>query len=259
MKIKQNMSSKDWHEMIIPSGYEHTAHLYDLFDKKKNIEFFYHFAAASAEILDIGAGTGRIAIPLAERGIKVYCIEPSLAMRKEFNNKLAMKKELIERISIIEGDAATFRINKEFPVAILSGSFDHLLSDEERVSALLNIGKHLESNGKLVFDVFLGLMGDSSLEPAGTAHVNDIEYRRYVSTKVLPNHIQETVIVIEEFKAGELVNWIEERSLVGLISKEHLLLLLDKAGFRVKQLFGDYEFSIYWDGDPLLIVEAESK
>ncbi|GAH96544.1 unnamed protein product, partial [marine sediment metagenome] len=31
----------------------------------------------AGEILDIGAGTGRIAIPLAEKGIKVFCIEPS--------------------------------------------------------------------------------------------------------------------------------------------------------------------------------------
>lgn len=53
------------------SGYEKAAHLYDLFDQKANIEFFFHFAFQAGEILDIGAGTGRIAIPLAERGVTV--------------------------------------------------------------------------------------------------------------------------------------------------------------------------------------------
>jgi SAM-dependent methyltransferase len=245
--------------MITPSGYEQVAHVYDLFDTKKNIEFFYHFAAASGEILDIGAGTGRIAIPLAERGVKVCCIEPSPAMRREFKRKLAEKKDLGEQITIVGGDATAFHLNRKFPVAILSGSFDHLLSDEERLSALLNIGKHLEPNGTLVFDVFLGLMRDSSLKAAGTARANDIQYRRYVSSKLIPNRIQETVIVIEAFKAGQLVNRIEERSLVGLIRKEQVLLLLEKADFRVKQMFGNYDFSHYRDGDPLLIIEAERK
>ena len=66
--------------MSYREGYEKAAHLYDLFDKKENIEFFYQYAKDAGEILDIGAGTGRIAIPLAERGIKVYCVEPSPAM-----------------------------------------------------------------------------------------------------------------------------------------------------------------------------------
>jgi len=44
------------------SGYEQCAYLYDLFDRKENIEFFYHYAAQAKEILDVGAGTGRIAL-----------------------------------------------------------------------------------------------------------------------------------------------------------------------------------------------------
>jgi len=79
--------------MIIKSGYEKTAHLYDLFDTKQNIDFYCHYAAASGEILDIGAGTGRIAIPMAERGTRVYCVEPSPAMRKEFERKLSQQTE----------------------------------------------------------------------------------------------------------------------------------------------------------------------
>lgn len=44
--------------MIYDSGYEKCAHLYDLFDKKENIEFFLHYDLEAGEILDIGAGTG---------------------------------------------------------------------------------------------------------------------------------------------------------------------------------------------------------
>ncbi|MFX1249071.1 MAG: class I SAM-dependent methyltransferase, partial [Promethearchaeota archaeon] len=67
--------------MYEDKGYEKAAHLYDLFDTKKNIDFFYQYGKEAGKILDIGAGTGRIAIPLALKGIKVVCIEPSPAMR----------------------------------------------------------------------------------------------------------------------------------------------------------------------------------
>ena len=70
------------------SGYENSAFLYDLFDRKTNIEFFHHYAAKVGAALDIGAGTGRIALPLAARGITVTAVEPSPAMRQVFGSKL---------------------------------------------------------------------------------------------------------------------------------------------------------------------------
>ena len=90
------------------SSYEQCAHFYDLFDQKENIEFFYHYASQSGEILDVGAGTGRIAIPLAERGIEVCCVEPSPAMRREFEKKLAQRPDLAGRIRLIAADAQVF-------------------------------------------------------------------------------------------------------------------------------------------------------
>ncbi|MFP4050951.1 MAG: hypothetical protein ACLFVB_04340 [Thermoplasmata archaeon] len=41
------------------NGYEKSAHLYDLFDNKENIEFFKSYAEEVDKILDVGAGTGR--------------------------------------------------------------------------------------------------------------------------------------------------------------------------------------------------------
>jgi 2-polyprenyl-3-methyl-5-hydroxy-6-metoxy-1,4-benzoquinol methylase len=56
------------------SGYERSAHLYDLFDAKPNIAFFSRYCQEAGEALDIGAGTGRIAIPLAKHGVEVCAV-----------------------------------------------------------------------------------------------------------------------------------------------------------------------------------------
>lgn len=239
-------------------GYEKVAHLYDLFDRKENIAFFFHYAATAGEILDIGAGTGRIAIPLAERGVKVYCVEPSSAMRREFKKKLSQRPHLWDNITLKAGDARDFDFGHIFPAAFLSGSFDHFLDDEERLASLRNIGRQLVAGGKLIFDVFLGLMRDSPLSPAGQVQVGDREIRRFVATKVLPNQTQETHLVFETYQDGELLERLEDHGKVGLITREGLHQLLKQAGFEVKQEFGNYDFSGFQEGNPLLIVEAEN-
>lgn len=237
-------------------SYGKTAHLYDLFDQKQNIEFFYHFASRAGEVLDIGAGTGRIAIPLAECGVKVCCVEPSPAMRLEFEKKLAGRPKLAHNVRVVPGDARSFDVGRTFPAAFLSGSFDHFLDHEERLASLVNVGRHLGAHGVLVFDVFLGLMEDTPLSPAGQVEVGDREIRRFVGGKVLPGAKKEVVLLFQVYRNGEMIERIEERGLVGVTSREGVHRVLMEAGFDVKREWGAYDFAPYQEGDSLLIVEA---
>ena len=237
-------------------GYEKSAQLYNLFDQKANIEFFCHYAYQAKEILDIGAGTGRIALPLASRGVKVVCVEPSPAMRREFAVKLALQPHLSTYVRLVGGKANSFDLGETFSVAFLSGSFDHLLDDEERTSSLVNIARHLDRKGTLVSDVFLGLTGDSPLSPAGRAQAGIREYRRFVGGKVLPGHKMETQLVFEIYEDGKLTERIEEISLVGITSRAEIHRVLAESGFAVRKEWRDYDFAPYQQGDSLLIVEA---
>ncbi|MBN2461533.1 MAG: class I SAM-dependent methyltransferase, partial [Candidatus Cloacimonetes bacterium] len=148
-------------------GYEQSARFYDLFDQKKNIEFYLHHAITRGEILDVGAGTGRIAVALARHGIEVYCVEPSPAMRREFRYKLKKESRLQKLITLVPGSAADFRCPRSYRICIMSGVFDHLLNHEERRASLNNIAHHLSEDGVLIFDVHLGLMGNAPLQSAG--------------------------------------------------------------------------------------------
>lgn len=237
-------------------GYDKAAHLYDLFDTKDNIPFFLHYAIEAGEILDIGAGTGRIAIPLAERGVRIFCVEPSLAMRREFLKKLETRSDLAANITLVAADARSFDLGRAFPAVFLSGTFDHFLDAEERLSSVLNIARHLQPNGKLVFDVFLGLMKDTPLSPAGRVEQGDREYRRFVGGSLLPNRTRETILVFETYEAGALLERIEERSLVGIVDRQDVHYLLREAGFEVTREFSNYDSTPFQEGDSLLIIEA---
>ena len=237
-------------------GYEEAAHLYDLFASEDSLDFFCHYGAEAGEILDVGAGTGRIAIRMARRGVDVYCVEPSPAMRGEFEKKLLAQPELERYIKLVDGEATSFDFGRKFPAAILSGSFEHLLDDEERLAALKNIGRHLRPGGVLVLDVSLGLMGDAPLTAAGVAQDKAREIRRFVGGRLLPGRKKEVLLVFETYEDGVLVERIEERSLIAVTSPDDVRRLLRSTGFEVRREFRDYHFEPFRVGDELVVVEA---
>lgn len=240
-------------------GYEKSAHLYDMFDTKDNIDFFLHYGLKAGEILDIGAGTGRIAIPLAEKGVKVTCVEPSPAMRRVFKARLGRHPELSKNITLIEGDAQSFNIEHPFPAAFLSGCFDHFLSDRQRESALRNVHRHLIMEGIMVFDVFLGRTEESGLHPASSVVDGSIEYRRYVATSRASPETMTVTLVFGKYDNGTLADRIEEESRVGVVDRDRIHRLLSGAGYGIRREFGDYDFREYRKGDDSLIVEAAKK
>ncbi len=237
-------------------GYECSAHLYDIFDTKENMDFFLSFASPGDEILDVGAGTGRIAIPAARNGIRVWCVEPSPAMRGVLLSKIESEPDLRDRIEIVPATASSFRIERTFPVAILSGCFDHFLDDAERTSSLSNIAHHLKEGGKLIMDVYFALKGGSGLHPAGDFTIGGKRYRRFVEGREIGNDMLSVHLIFEIYGEGKLLERIEEESLVGRCTRASIHRLLEKTGFEVTGEFGDYERTPYKDGDTFLVIEA---
>jgi SAM-dependent methyltransferase len=236
-------------------GYDKVAHLYDLFDDKPNIDFFLKYASSAGRLIDIGAGTGRIAIPLARRGLDVTCIEPSPGMRSVFEAKIAREPDLPGIIRIVASHAADFRLGRTFPLAIMSGCFDHFLDDDERAASLANIAAHLVPGGRLLFDSFPGLMRQSPLKAAGEAAVDETVYKRLVGGRILPGAVKDTELVYEAYVGGRLIDRIAVHSLVGITSRRHILDLVAAAGFEVINEFGDYRSTPYEDQE-VLVIEA---
>jgi SAM-dependent methyltransferase len=237
-------------------GYDKMADIYDVFSSAETADFHLDCASGTKEILDIGAGTGRVAIPIAENGTRVVCVEPSTAMLREFKKKLDSRPELKQMITVVHADAASFTLDRTLPAAFMSGSFDHLLTDDERLRALKNIADHLEPGARLVLDVWLGLMTDDPATWAGEATLGDTTYKRAVGRKVLPDGTVELEIVITVERDGKVVDRIEQHSTAGVSSRELVHRLLTETGFRVRHEFGSYDRTPYRDGDSVLIIEA---
>ena len=105
--------------------------------------------AAGGAALELGIGTGRIALPLSETGVPVHGIDLSEAMVGRLRAKPGA-----ERIQATIGDFAHTRVPGEFAlVYLVYNTIGNLTSQDEQVACFQNAADHLESGGHFVIEV----------------------------------------------------------------------------------------------------------
>ena len=105
--------------------------------------------AGSGRALELGIGTGRIALPLAARGVRVHGIELSRAMADRLHAKPGG-----ERIGVTIGDFATAKADGTFPLAYLVfNTIMNLTTQVAQVACFRNVAEHLEPGGRFVIEV----------------------------------------------------------------------------------------------------------
>jgi len=105
--------------------------------------------AGSGRALELGIGTGRIALPLAQRGVPVHGIDLSKAMVARLHAKPGGKD-----IEVTIGDFATTTVDGTFSVAYLVfNTIMNLTTQEAQVACFRNVAAHLEPGGCFVIEV----------------------------------------------------------------------------------------------------------
>jgi SAM-dependent methyltransferase len=105
--------------------------------------------AGTGDALELGVGTGRIALPLSRRGVRVHGIELSPAMVAELQAKPGA-----DDIDVTTGDFATVRVDGTFTLAYLvRNTIMNLTTQDEQVECFRNVAAHLEPGGCFVIEV----------------------------------------------------------------------------------------------------------
>ena len=131
-------------------------------DPRPVVEFLAPLAGDGAA-LELGIGTGRIALPLAERGVPVHGIDLSEAMVHRLRAKPGA-----EAIGVTIGDFATTRVDGTFSVAYLVfNTINNLTTQDAQVACFENVAAHLAPGGTFVIEV--GVPQLRSLPPGAVA------------------------------------------------------------------------------------------
>jgi SAM-dependent methyltransferase len=105
--------------------------------------------AGTGRALEFGIGTGRIALPLAQRGVPVHGIDMSEAMVARLRSKPGG-----EAIGVTIGDFATTTVDGSFAVAYLVyNTISNLTTQAAQVACFRNVAAHLEPGGCFVIEV----------------------------------------------------------------------------------------------------------
>jgi SAM-dependent methyltransferase len=107
--------------------------------------------AGNGRALELAIGTGRIAVPLRQRGVRVAGIELS----DDMVAVLRQKPEAAD-IEVVMGDIATARVEGEFALAFLVfNTIGNLTSQEWQVECFENAARHLEPGGRFVIELLV--------------------------------------------------------------------------------------------------------
>lgn len=195
---------------------------------------------STSEILDIGSGTGRILLPLAEQGYKIKGLEPYDEMRKL--TRLKAKHENIQ-VDVKSGKFQDLsEVNKYDLILSINGSFAYIHDTEASVISFENINRALKPGGIFVIDVlnFYGILGNYK-----HPELTDIEIDGFKGKSILKldKDIDRSVWIHDMhlyLETNEGIEYYEDYHELALISPRELKLLAHYNEFELLHYFNSY-------------------
>ena len=112
---------------------------------------FLHRLAGERRVLELGIGTGRVALPLAALGVEVHGIDASEPMLARLREKPGGAS-----LPVTVGDFAAVDVGGEFGlVYVVFNTFFALLSQADQVRCFRNVAEHLQPGGRFVIEAFV--------------------------------------------------------------------------------------------------------
>jgi SAM-dependent methyltransferase len=112
---------------------------------------FLKALAGEGPALELGIGTGRVALPLAEAGVEVHGLDTSEEMVAKLRSKPGG-----DRLRVTMGSFADFDLETRFPlVYVVFNTFFSLLTQDEQVSAFRSVARHLTPGGAFAMQSFV--------------------------------------------------------------------------------------------------------
>jgi SAM-dependent methyltransferase len=236
----------DEHAEVSP--YDSIASLYDRWNRSvvEDIDFYVEEALRSGgPVLELGVGTGRIAVPIAQAGVRVIGVDSSAPMLERCRER-ARAAKVDELLDLRLGDLRDPPVPEQVSLVISPfRAFLHLLSNRERRLTLAHIRESLVPGGRLVFDVF-----SPSGEDIADTHGRWIEREPEIFERADWDSAERRLTLSVRAPDGETsmeLAWLSQPEWKGL---------LEQSGFAVEACHGWFDRSAYDGGADMVFVAA---
>jgi hypothetical protein len=169
-------------------------------------------------------------------------------------------------LPVVQQDMSALQLNQKFRLAFIAlGSFAHVTARPQQQRALASIRAHLSPGGTFIIDIsntdarYLEDLGGQMLHQ-GTWQREDGTYlTHFLSPAASPErHLLELTHFYEQYRQGGTVQRSVVTTHLYLFERAEMELLLEQAGFLVKDVYGDYDLSPYHLESPRMICIAEA-
>jgi len=219
-----------------------------------DIEFYVGLAVRTGgTVVELGVGTGRIAVPTALAGVRMIGIDCEPAML-EIAAAKAADAGVQDRLRLIEGDMRTFELDE--PVGLVTipfRTFLHNLTEEDQLATLAVCHRALRSGGRLAMNVFnpdlvrLERWRERSPrhgEPHGRRGVDQGQFAHESGSARV-----KTTLRVRASEGG----WTRTSFELRYVQQREMASLLHRSGFEVDSLMGGFAGEPFDDSSPEMV------
>lgn len=251
------------------NDYDTIAPFYDIehahFDE--DVDLYLNFAELSGgPLLELACGSGRLLVPLAREGFEVTGVDNSPTM-------LRLAEQSLERAGVaghcklVLQDICTLHLDSKFRMAFSAlGSFAHLTARKQQQQALSTVRAQMMTGGMFILDIsnadarYMEDLSGQVLHQGTWQRDNGSLVTHFVSpASSTKKHLLELTHFYDTHLQGGPVQRTVTKTHLYLFERNEMELLLEQAGFRVKDVYGDYELDPYENQSPRMIFIAEAQ
>ena len=212
-----------------------------------DVEFYMNrLESCKGAILEPATGTGRILIPLLEKGLNVDGFDSSKDMLNICENNC---KERGLNSKLFEAKMESFSQDTKYDAIIVpTGTFLLLHKRADSIKALQNFYKHLSNNGRLIVDIFLQTDISKGTVSTKTLECSNGDIITLENKIVEVDYINQYTIShgrYEKWREGVLLQTELERFPLRWYGVEEFRLMLEGIGFKNIVISSDYKFGQY--------------
>jgi SAM-dependent methyltransferase len=237
----------------------------DLLDDPGDVDLYLALAnRTDGPILELGAGSGRVAIPLAEARHSVTAVDLDRAMLDRAEARWKEVAPAGGKLRVVAGDMTNIRLDERFDLVIIALNTLLQLGDaDDQLAALRTVAAHLAPDGRAVIDVWLPAPEDLALYDGRVIlewQRDDLETNESVSKFASARYDAATAMVtlsqwfdIVREPSGTVTR-VARTDRLRLVPAAELTHLATLAGLRVETLAGDYRMAPFGPGDERAIL-----
>jgi len=258
-------------------GYNNIEALAEYYDytyedqRKHDVNFFVDYSRkASGRTLELGCGTGRVLIPAAIAGCGITGLDLSPYMLKRCQSRLSQQPDEVQRlVHLIQANMTDFDTGERYSLVTTPfRSFQHLITVEEQKACLKQTNRHLVPGGLLILDIFHPYPPRLVTDPAYMEEIEDLPETELPDGRLL-RRTTRTAAFHRELQCNDIEMFyyvthpdghrekLVQAFPIRYFFRYEIEHLLEMCGFRVVELFGNYDRSAFTEDSPEMIFVAE--